>query len=79
MVLTLLNYYFQMAIRILNHQLRGKYMKYCIHCENEIEDPNRKKFCSNWCAKDYSQPEENRSLKSNTISIKDGVYEEETS
>ena len=52
-------------------------MKQCIHCETAIEDPNRNKFCSNWCAKDYYQPEEYKSLKSKLHTIRDGVYDED--
>lgn len=51
-------------------------MKRCIHCDSMIDEPNRKIFCSNWCAEDNRQPEENRSWKTQYHSIKDGVYEE---
>lgn len=52
-------------------------MNRCVHCDTIIEDPTRTKFCSDWCSKDYYQPEGKRSLRRQAYSIKDGVYEDE--
>jgi hypothetical protein len=48
----------------------------CKHCEHIIEDPKRKKYCSEWCRRDANQPEDQQSWKPNPHPIIEGVYED---